>query len=383
MSETRIAHALARLTKYQELNLPLRRTDRLGRLVLRFLWRRQVKWQIEANLAVRDALEALAESERELRSRLSGNGELATTEQLQHEVTLLRQSDQNLMAGLNQRLYSSVGRVQSQLSELRLQLAESAERDDDVEQRLKALEERVAELNTAAQDARLRNARFDVLLDELRAARPQRPGPELAQRVPKRESFLELAISELLDGPVDRVRSARKPYLSLVTSARDDGATGPVFDMAPARGEWLELVRDAGLPYRSASNNSVIRRHGEGLGLAIEEGDALDLLSDTARRSLGAVTAFRYAERQQPTVLARFVESAANALQPGGVLIVETSAGDDANAADFHLDPFAVRPVHADFLRFLAESAGFSRVETREVDPVAAQPGRYSMIAWR
>ena len=35
------------------------------------------------------------------------------------------------------------------------------------------------------------------------------------------------------------------------------------------------------------------------------------------------------------------------------------------------------------FLRFLAESAGFSRVETREVDPVAAQPGRYSMIAWR
>ena len=77
------------------------------------------------------------------------------------------------------------------------------------------------------------------------------------------------------------------------------------------------------------------------------------------------------------------MESAANALQPGGVLIVETSAGDDANAADFHLDPFAVRPVHADFLRFLAESAGFSRVETREVDPVAAQPGRYSMIAWR
>ena len=154
------------------------------------------------------------------------------------------------MAGLNQRLYSRWARPVA-AHELRLQLAESAERVDDVEQRLKALEERVAELNTAAQDARLRNARFDVLLDELRAARPQRPGPELAQRVPKRESFLELAISELLDGPVDRVRSARKPYLSLVTSARDDGATGPVFDMAPARGEWLELVRDAGLPYRA------------------------------------------------------------------------------------------------------------------------------------
>ncbi|WP_298181321.1 hypothetical protein [Saccharomonospora sp.] len=371
MSETRIAQALARLAEHQELHLPLRRTDLLGRLVLRFLWRRQIKWQIETNLAVRDALEGLAESGR------------ATTDRLRHEVAALQQHDQNLMAGLNQRLYSSVGRLQSQISELRLQIAESDERNDDVEQRLQKLEQQVEAHNATTRYDRLRHARLEKFLDELRATRPEPSASEVADRVPERESFLELAVSELLDGHVEGVRAARKPYLDVVSSARDSGATGPVFDMAPARGEWLELVRDAGLPYRAASDNRAIRRHCEELGLTIESGDASEQLAATAQRSLGAVTAFRYAERQQPTELARFVELAATALQPGGVLIVETASGAAEHAHDFHLDPFAVRPVHADFLRFLMESNGFSRVESRPVDPAVVQRGRYSLIAWR
>ncbi len=386
MSETRIAQALARLARHQELHLPLRRTDLLGRLVLRFLWRRQVKWQVETNLAVRDALEGLAETGQALRSRLDrldDRGELATTDQLRHEVAVLQQRDQNLMAGLNQRLYSSVGRVQSQLGDLHLRLTESDERNDGVEQRLKALEQQVEVLNDAARHDRLRHARLDLFLDELRTALPGPPDPGITDRVPGRESFLELAVSELLDGPVDRVRAARQPYLTVLTAARDSGATGPVFDMAPARGEWLEVVRDAGLPYRAASDNRVIREHNERLGITVEEGDALDVLANTAPRTLGAVTAFRYAERVHPTVLARFVELAATTLQPGGTLIVETSAGDGADAGDFHLDPFAVRPVHADFLRFLVEAAGFSRADVRQADPAAGWTGRYSMIAWR
>lgn len=386
MPETRIAQALARLTRHQELHLPLRRTDLLGRLVMRFLWRRQVKWQIETNLAVREALEGLAETDRSFRSeldRLTERGDLVTTDQLRHEVATLHQQDQNIMAGLNQRLYSSVGRVQSQLGDLQLRLAESAERNDGVEQRLKALEQQVEALTEAARHDRVRNARFELFLDEVRAALPKPPAPEVTDRVPGRESFLELAVAELLDGPVDRVRAARREYLPVLTSAGDAGATGPVFDMAPARGEWLMVVRDAELPYRAASDNRALRDHLERLGLAVEEGDALDALANTAPRTLGAVTAFRYAERVQPTVLARFVELAATALQPGGVLIVETSAGDGEDASDFHLDPFAVRPVHADFLRFLVEAAGFARSELRKADPMSAQTGRYTMIAWR
>ncbi|WP_199430725.1 hypothetical protein [Qaidamihabitans albus] len=382
MPETRVADALARMAAHQELHLPLRRSDLLGRLALRFLWRRQLKWQIETNLAVRDGLEAMAEADRDLRSRierLTGGGELATTQQLRDELESLRQSDQNLVAGLNQRLYSSMGRVQSQLSDLRLQLAETTEQDAAVEQRLKALESQVAELNAAARDVRLRHAQLDLFLDELRSARPGRPDSGVAERVPDRDSFLELAACELLDGPAERVRDWHRSRLPLLTSARDNGVTGPVLDMAPGRGEWLEVLRGAGLPYVAASENSLVRGHCAGLGLTVSEGDPLDLLAGSAQRSLGAVTAFRYVERLEPTALARFVDLAATALQPGGILVAETRAA----SPDFHLDPFARRPAHPDFLRFLAEAAGFATAEIRQADTVPEVAGRFSLVAWR
>ncbi|WP_158879949.1 methyltransferase domain-containing protein [Amycolatopsis anabasis] len=375
MSETRVAHALSRLAEHYELHLPLRRTDVLGRLALRFLWRRHLKWQVETNLAVREALEGLEEARRTQQTgldRIAERGDLVTHPQLAHEVALLKQSDQNLTAGLNQRLYAAIGRLQSQLSDLRLQLTEAAEKSDESQQRLKAAEEQLATLNSAARDVRSRHAQLDVFLDELRAGKT---AAETANTVADRDSFLELAVSELLDGPADRVRADRATCLPVVTEAREKGATGPVLDLAPGRGEWLEVLRTAAVPHRAASVNSLVRRHSADLGLTIEDAEPLDALAGTPRRSLGAVTAFRYAERLDPAALARMVDAAAAALQPGGVLLVETpEAGDD-----FHLDPFARRPVHPAFLRFLAEAAGFANVAVRTGEP----GGRYRLIAWR
>jgi hypothetical protein len=384
MSETRIAHALARLEEHHQLHLPLRRTDLLGRLALRFLWRRQLKWQIETNLAMRDALKGIEELTQAQRSRLAelteaGNGQV-THDELGHEVSLLQQSDQNLTAGLNQRLYSSLGRLESQLSDLRLRLAETAENADGAELRIKALEEQLATLNSAARDVRLRHAQLDLFLDEHRSAQP---GADVANTVADRNSFLELAVAELLDGPAENVRAARGPCLPIVAAAREQGATGPVFDMAPARGEWLEVLRGADVPYRAASANSLVRRHCADLGLAIEEAEPLDSLAGAAKRSLGAVTAFRYVERLDPATLARFVDLAAAALQPGGALVIETPAGNGPSADDFHLDPFARRPVHPTFLRLLVDTAGFRTAEVRSRDAGPELRDRYCLIAWR
>jgi hypothetical protein len=380
MPETRVAQALARLEEHHQLHLPLRRTDVLGRLALRFLWRRQLKWQIETNIAIRDALGAIEELTRTHQAVGTEHGDLVHHEQLRHEVSLLRQSNQNLTAGLNQRLYSSLGRVESQLGDLRLLLAETAENAGGSEQRVKAMEEQVAALNSAARDVRLRHAQLDLYLDELRDARPGRPKTEVAGTVADRDSFLELALSELLDGPSEQLRAARGSFLPLVTEAREKGAKGAVLDMAPGRGEWLEVLRAAGFPYRAASANSLVRRHCAGLGLTIEDADPLDALAATAQRSLGSVTALRYVERQDPIVLARFMDLAAAALQPGGALIVETPA---ASTADFHLDPFAKNPVHPLFLRFLAESSGFARTEVLTPAEDLELGDRYRLIAWR
>ncbi|MFD9963851.1 methyltransferase domain-containing protein [Amycolatopsis sp. NPDC058986] len=376
MPEHRVAQALARLGEHQQLHLPLKRTDLLGRLALRFLWRRQLKWQIESNLAIHDALAGLDEAGRVQRARVDQleGADRVSHEELAHEVELLKRSDQNLMAGLNQRLFSSLGRIESQLGDLRLRLAETAEHGEDAEQRIKALEAQIATLTGAARDVRLRHAQLDGFLDQVRANRPETaPTTDVAER----DSFLELALSELLDGPADHVRAERGRYVPAVRKAHENGANGPVFDVAPARGEWLEVLRAENLPYRAASANSLVRRHIEGLGLRIEDADALETLATAPARSLGAVTAFRYAERLEPSALARFVDAAATALQPGGALIVETPAADDNASGDFRIDPYARKPLHPVFLRFLAESAGLTDVE------IVGAGDRYSLIAWR
>ncbi len=371
MSADRVAAALARLDEHRELHLPLRKSDVLGRLALRFLWKRQVKWQVETNLAIRDALDAVREQTRALEG---GEGRLARHAELVHEVEQLRRHDQTMTAGMNQRLYSGLGRVESQLSELRLRQAESAEAGDDVEQRLKALETQVAALTSAATDVRLRHAQLDLALDRIRGG-AEPAGIEVADR----ESFLELALSELLDGPADRVRDARRAHLPLVTGARESGATGPVFDAAPGRGEWLEVLRSAGLPFTAASGNALVRTHCAGIGLDVEAREPLAALAARPPRSLGAVTAFRFAERLAPDVLARFADLAATALQPGGVLVVETFAAE----ADLRLDPFARKPLPAIYLRFLAEAAGFADVEVRTAEATHGLGERLCLVARR
>ncbi|MFI5583491.1 hypothetical protein ACIA5G_00515 [Amycolatopsis sp. NPDC051758] len=368
MPADRVAAALARLDEHRELHLPLRKSDLLGRLALRFLWKRQVKWQIEANLAIRDALGAFHEQTQD------GDGRLVRHSELVHEIEQLRRHDQTLTAGLNQRLYSGLGRVESQLSEMRLRHAESAEAGDDVEQRLKAIETQVAALASAATDVRLRHAQLDLALDRVRAG--QEPADVEAA---DRESFLELALIELLDGPADHVREARRSHLPLVTAAREAGATGPVFDVAPARGEWLEVLRSAGLPIAAASDNSLVRKHCAGLGFDVEAREPLAALAARPPRSLGAVTAFRFAERLAPDVLARFVDLAATALQPGGVLLVETPVSE----ADLRLDPFARKALPAVYLRFLAEASGFADVEVTSVEAPHGLGERLRLVARR
>jgi SAM-dependent methyltransferase len=406
MSEARLADALARLEDNKTLRLPLRSRDLFGRLALRFLWRRHLKWQVEVNEAVKDAVAALRDMAGAQRRDLAGlieragNGsDFATREQLRVELEVLRRSDQNMMAGLNQRLYSAVGALRTELGDLRLRLADKTEDAGGVDDRLAAVEERITGLVAAARDARFRHARLDLFLDDARAARTSGTVGSTddvpSTDVPARPAHLELAVAELLDGPVEGVRTARAAYLPVVRDAREAGATGPVFDVAPGRGEWLEVLRAAEVPARSASANPLVVRHCAELGQVLAEADALDALAGAGVRSLGAVTAFRLVERLTPDALARFVDLAARALQPGGVLVVETPNAAGAATGDFHLDPFARQPVHPVYLRFLAEAAGFAKVELRYPDtgPFGGWPAdlgaapdrradRYCLLAW-
>jgi SAM-dependent methyltransferase len=111
-------------------------------------------------------------------------------------------------------------------------------------------------------------------------------------------------------------------------------------------------------------------------GLAVEVGDALEVLAARPPGTLGAVVAFQVVEHWPPETIFRFLQQARRALAPGGVLIAETINADSVSAMRaFYLDPTHVRPVPAQALGFLAEAAGLTdiRIELRSPLPDASR----------
>lgn len=388
MAQAQLSDALARLDKHHALHLPLRRGDVFGRIALRFLWLRELKWQMEVNLATRDAVSAISELYRDIVS--DGSFRFATRDALHAEATQLHQkldssleelnrNDENIVAGLNQRIYTLVGELRNELSDLRLQMAEKGEKTESAECRLDELEKSVAQLVVEARENRLRNAQpvdrrrpspqsppsweSSSLAEEMTGTDTGQLAVEHAEDSTGRDASLEIAVAELLDGPVEQARSRRAAYFPAIEAARDRGATGAVFDMAPGRGEWLDVIAAASIGYISASRNPLIVDRCVERGCAIAAADPIDVLAQQQAGSLGAVTAFRYVERVSPTSLARFTDLAARALQPGGVLLIETPRPSEADTGDFYIDPYAQRPVHPDFLQFLTEAGGLRNVE--------------------
>lgn len=146
---------------------------------------------------------------------------------------------------------------------------------------------------------------------------------------------------------------------------------GPVLDAGCGRGEFLRLLRSAGIPARGVESNPVSAAACRGAGLPVEQGDAIDELAAGRPGELGAVVAFQVVEHWPPEEIFRFLQEARRALAPGGMLIAETINADSISALRaFYLDPTHVRPVPAEALRFLAEAAGFGDVRIEYRSPL-------------
>lgn len=390
MNSTPLSDAISRLRTHYELKLPLPRWDLLGRFVLRFLWRRHIKSQVDVNLAIRDAVELLADAQARQQSRIDDysmripdTGSVVTSDQLSRELDALRRDDENMMAGLTQRLYSSVGPLQTQLADLRLQLSDEVVSSTAFEQRISSLEHSLTAIESELRALRLEHAhlRAEPTSPHVEEARTGPAGS--SSEVPTQRAYLELAVAELIDGPKERARASLQENLEALRMARGAGTAVPVLDMAPCRGEWLQVLRSADVPYHTASPNPLVRSHAESYGLTIPPGDTLDLLADTPSESLGAITAFRYVERLEPSALAHFVDLAVTKLHAGGLLLIESPSPSNAGMALANLDTFSRHPVHPDFLRLLTTASGFATTEVQPIGGAMDTAARYKLYAWR
>ncbi len=341
------------------------------RRVLLKLMRPSTEFQWGFNADVRRALLDLMTESRTRRSELdSTRAELASLE-LQAEAD--RREIHTLMKRVEVLDRQMARKVDTDSAhELEVRLAALA---GDLRGQLLHESTRVEEFETVGSDLRAQLERtrgdldrhravLDMALRELRSARPD-DAPDLsAVTRPLDESFdtFYQDLESALRGSRDQVMKSQRDYLNLV---RD--LPGPLLDIGPGRGEWLELLLDSGLEASGVDINALFVEECASRGLDVVHADAFDHLRSTPEGSLGAVTAFQVVEHLPFEALVDLLALCFVALKPGGVLIFETPNPSNlkVGAMSFWNDPSHVHPLPPHMLEFLVQWRGFVDVVIR------------------
>jgi O-antigen chain-terminating methyltransferase len=137
----------------------------------------------------------------------------------------------------------------------------------------------------------------------------------------------------------------------------------PVLDLGCGRGEFLTLLREAGVDARGIDADPEMVAHCREEGLAVEQADAAEYLSGLGDSLLGGVFCAHVLEHFEPRALFRLLELAVAKLRPSGLFVAETPNPLSFIAlANFSADLTHNKPLHPATLSFLARQAGFKEV---------------------
>jgi 2-polyprenyl-3-methyl-5-hydroxy-6-metoxy-1,4-benzoquinol methylase len=262
----------------------------------------------------------------------------------QHRVTMIDSSWRE----------SLLGQHKAFQGELRLSADEIQKRIWADMERFRAEYERVihAELRTVRQRAQIRGAEAAVASAAAPASTPPFP-------------FDYGKFAEKFRGPEEYVKAGQQIYLP------DFSGRQSVLDIGCGRGEFLEAMRDAGVPARGIdlSEESVATCRSKGLEAQVA--DLFVYLNDLPEASLDGIFCSQVVEHLAPERLPQMIELCASRLSRGGVIAIETPNPECLAifATHFYLDPTHTRPVPAALLAFYLEEFGVGRIETRKLAP--------------
>ena len=176
---------------------------------------------------------------------------------------------------------------------------------------------------------------------------------------------LYAALEDRFRGSRDEIKERFQIYLPYVKER------APVVDLGCGRGEWLEILGDAGIEARGVDTNLVQIAQCRARNLNVSEGDFLAHLQSLADASVGAVTGFHVVEHVSLKTLVTLLNEALRVLRPGGVVIFETPNPENVLVGSnyFYMDPTHRHPLPSELLEFLLETRGFAAIEILNLHP--------------
>jgi SAM-dependent methyltransferase len=148
----------------------------------------------------------------------------------------------------------------------------------------------------------------------------------------------------------------------------------PVLDVGCGRGEFLALLREAGIEARGVDADADMVAYARGERLEVEQDDALRYLERVDDGALGGIFAAQVVEHLPAPALLRLLQLAAGKLRPGGLLVAETINPLAPMAfRHYFADLTHSQPLVPETLALLVRHAGFPEVEIRYVNEPTAE----------
>lgn len=197
---------------------------------------------------------------------------------------------------------------------------------------------------------------------------PPAPSPAVAAE-PAGDAYKYLGFEDRFRGSETEIRARLADYLPFFEGASD------VIDVGCGRGEFLDLLRGAGVSARGLDTNPAMVEACRDKGLVAETGDALSMLRGLPDGSLGGLIAVQVIEHLEPAYLSEFLQVAYYKLRPGSRLVLETinPACWVAFFESYIRDLTHVRPIHPETLQYMLHASGFSPVEIIYRAPIAEE----------
>lgn len=283
------------------------------------------------------------------------NGRLARVQAeglpgLQAEVSALH----GTVTAIVQRTENSLGQVQREMAETQ-------------KQALQVLRERVA------RSERTLRRMVHVVADGHEGAAPAR-----IQQASVSQRFLEpefdyLGFEERYRGSEAEIKERQRRYVEYFCEHEN------VLDVGCGRGEFLELLRDAGIRAKGIDRDLDMVLLCREKALDVIKGDALSYLEELADESLGGIFGAQLIEHLEPATIMRLIRLCHRKLKPAGTLILETVNPTCLSvfARSFYMDFSHCWPCHPEPMKFLFETSGFTDIAlsfSSPIDPAVRLP---------
>lgn len=281
---------------------------------------------------------------------------------------------------LNRELFD---RVFAQLIDLQSQVKE-------LNERLNAIDERYTKNDSYVKNELTQQKRsLSLFLEEAQQRSPESLNQGQLQTVLNEEQHLldafYTAFENQFRGEREDIFNRLKVYLPLLEEAKVGTSEFPILDVGCGRGEWLELLGEAGYTVTGLDHNRVMVDYCRSREFEVVEGDVISHLRTLPDLSLGAVTGFHIIEHLPFPVLIRFFNEVVRVLKPGGLAIFETPNPKNivVGACNFYADPTHKNPLFPDTIQFIIESQGLSKVKIVYLHPVEGSPFDQEDASWQ